>query len=299
MAIPIITIHRGYASYLTLALLQAKITNPESEIILLGDQENQFLDFVRHEPIDRYFEKAQAFEPHYAKKHRSPNPYEYELFCFQRWFILMEFMQAHGIDQCVHLDSDVMLYADLSQEAKKFDAFEFTLSNRGSGHTSFLKMAGLEKLCQLLMQAYTCEATFAEVEEVVRQRDEEKLRRNIPRDRIGGVSDMCLLGLFYRKYTDAIGLTSEIIDGSVYDININVSRGFEMQDGMKHIRWVEGQPVCQHLELGKDIRFNSLHFQGAAKQHMAKYFTGNKAQAFYYKLRGVLERKLKRQLSSV
>jgi hypothetical protein len=292
MSIPIIIIHSGYASYLIRVLLQAKTTNPKSEIILLGNQENQFLNFVRHEPIERYCTSAKAFEAHYAKKHRSSNSYEYELFCFQRWFVLLEFMEAHGIKQCVHLDSDVMLYADLSQEAKKFEDFWFTLSKRSMGHTSFLKIEGLQKFCQLLISSYTCESTFLEVEEMALHRDKAKSKQNVSIDTTGDISDMLLLHIFYRKYIDRVGLTSEIIDNSIYDVNINKSHGFEMQDGMKRIRWIQKQPFCRNLELDEDIKFNSLHFQGKSKQYMSEYFTGNKSQFFYYRVKGLFRRKL-------
>ncbi len=286
MSIPIIMFHYGYTPHLVMALAQAKATNPTSDVILLGDQSNQFLDFVQHESIDRYCTEAKQFEQIYAPKHRSPNPYQYELFCFQRWLILKEFMNARGLKHCVHIDSDVLLYTDLSAEQHKFDRFEFTTC-KGSGHTSFLKISGLEKFCQLLFATYTDESLFKEVENIVQVRN-ENLKIPI------GISDMMLLVLFYEKYREVIGLTSDVIDGSVYDTRITHDQGFEMQDGMKYIRWVNGQPVGKHLELGQDIRFNSLHFQGESKRKIGQYFTGNQAQAFFYKAQGSLRHKMKR-----
>jgi hypothetical protein len=73
MAIPIVTVHRGYAPYLVYVLAQAKHTNPQSDIILLGDIDNQWLSFVRHVNLLNYSSEVQAFAQVYADKHRSPN----------------------------------------------------------------------------------------------------------------------------------------------------------------------------------------------------------------------------------
>jgi hypothetical protein len=34
---------------------------------------------------------------------------------------------------------------------------------------------------------------------------------------------------------------------------------------------VDGVPLCLNLDLDEDIRFNSLHFQGAAKSIMSHF----------------------------
>lgn len=193
-------------------------------------------------------------------------------------------MQAHHLKQCVHIDSDVLLYVDVSVEQQKFEQFEFTTC-KGSGHTSFLKLEGLEKFCQLLFDAYTDDSVFQEVERIVQVRKE---RTGTPM----GISDMMLLVLFYERHGDVAGFTSEIIEGSVYDIRITHDQGLEMKDGIKNIRWVDGQPVCRHLELGQDIRLNSLHFQGAEKRRISAYFRGNRAQVFLYELQGLLRRRM-------
>lgn len=62
MLTPIIVFHYGYAPHLVKVLAQAKAFNPSSEIILLGDESNRFLNFVRHENIRQYFQEATRFE---------------------------------------------------------------------------------------------------------------------------------------------------------------------------------------------------------------------------------------------
>ena len=41
-----------------------------------------------------------------------------ELFCFQRWFVLYEFMKEQKIDKVFCMDSDVLLYTDASEDFK-------------------------------------------------------------------------------------------------------------------------------------------------------------------------------------
>jgi hypothetical protein len=283
MAMPIVTIHRGYAPYLVTTLAQAKFTNPKSEIVLLGDSSNQFLDFVHYEHILNYYSEAQQFAAVYADKHRSPNNFEYELFCFQRWFVLKEFMRARQIEQCVHIDSDLMLYADLTAEWRKFDRFELTLVAKSCGHSAFIKYEGLVKFCQFLTDTYTTPLMFDDLEREQAQRDAKHPALAL----MEGISDMSLFRRFTRLNPDLVGLASEIIEDSVYDLRINTPMGFEVYQGIKKIEWIDHQPFCRHLELDRLIKFNSLHFQGGTKKYIHRYFTGHQSQVFQYQLIGL------------
>jgi hypothetical protein len=75
-----------------------------------------------------------------------------------------------------------------------------------------------------------------------------------------------------------VGEASHIIDGSVYDPNINrPNPGFEMENGIKKIIWKDGYPWGTYLRTGESIRFNSLHFNGRAKKLMSQFYTGDHA----------------------
>lgn len=300
MSLPIIMIHRGYASYLITTLTQVKASNPKSDIILLGDTSNQFLNFIRHENLDNYYDEAQRFEQVYADKHMSHNSYSYELLCFQRWFIIKKFMKINKIEKCVYLDSDIMVYTNLSDEQKKYEKFEYVFPI----FSSFIKFEGIEKICNHLIDFYTDKSLF----EILKSLREQKLRQakeqNIDRGKVSGISDMTLLTLFRQRNSDKVGavpndkvgpaptkVSSEcdVID-SMYDTNINASNGFEMRNGIKRVYWMDRQPFCRHLELDKKIKFNSLHFQGVAKKYIHDYFTGNQAQVFYFRVKSIFVR---------
>ena len=114
-AYPIIVLHQGNHDYLRICLEQAKFTNPNSRIILLGDKKAQSVapDYVEFYDTKDYFNTAKEFSKVY--KHHSTNYYEFELFCIQRWFIVNEFIQKNNIEYFLHLDSDVLLYADFEK----------------------------------------------------------------------------------------------------------------------------------------------------------------------------------------
>lgn len=282
MSLPIITIHRGYASYLIKVLLQAKAMNPQSKIILLGDASNKSISFIQYENLANYFQEANLFAQLYSNKHINFNSYAYELFCFQRWFILKEFMQKNNLSFCFHMDSDVLIYTNLSQEVEKFQPYELTLSLKGSAHNAFMSYQGLQKFCQHLFDFYTEPKQF-EILQSIRQEQLQRMReQSLPESKVGGICDMTLFKQYYSRNSKTVGSTSEIVNGSVYDGNINASMGFEMKDGIKDITWINRKPYGKHIETEQLIRFNSLHFQGYAKKMIDDFFTGNRIQSFYY-----------------
>src|SRR5215510_13491628 len=111
-SLPIIFIHRSNSEHLKYSLAQAHQSNPNSTIFLLGDSSNDVYDFVEHRPFVEYFQEAAHFQKLY--KHYSIYFIDFELICFQRWSFLREFLIAHSLSQCLYLDSDTMLSADIT-----------------------------------------------------------------------------------------------------------------------------------------------------------------------------------------
>ena len=124
-ALPIVFIHQTNSDYLKYSLRQAKASNPRSTVYLLGDATNATHDCVEHRQLADYSKESDYFKRIY--RHYSTQNVDYELFCFQRWFILKEFLHAHNLQACLYLDTDTMLYADATADAAKFKQFDFTL----------------------------------------------------------------------------------------------------------------------------------------------------------------------------
>lgn len=266
MSLPIIFIHTNYKDYLIYSLLQAKYSNPDSPIILLGDSTNDCYSFIEHRKILDYYSTAREFAKIYKHFHNL-NPYQNELFCFQRWFMLRDFMINHSLEKCLCLDSDVMFYANVLEEQKKFANFDLTLSYGTSPHCVFVNnLNALEKFCRFVVELYTDPNALAYIEQTMQECMENNL--------YGGVSDMTAFKVFKETGDCCIGEITSIIEGSTYDHNINISEEFQFENGIKTIYFLEKQPYCKHIPSDQAIRFNALHFQGKAKTSMKEHFTG-------------------------
>ena len=258
-SLPIIFIHQSNSEHLKYSLAQAHRSNPSSAIFLLGDSSNDVYEFVEHRSMFDYFSEAAQFKKIY--KHYSTNGSDFELICFQRWFILREFLRTYGIRQCLYLDSDIMLYADVTKDQKKFEQFDFTLCWNTIGCVFFLnRMQGLDEFCQFLIDIYTQKDKYHYDKMLAHYAVRRKNRL------AGGVCDMTAFQLYSEVNFGQVGEASHIIDGSVYDPNINrPNPGFEMENGIKKIIWKNGQPYGKHLTTGETIRFNSCTSTDAPK----------------------------------
>lgn len=262
---PIVFIHYGKSDYLKYSLGQAKKANPKSTTYLIGDSLIDIYDLIEHRFISDYSQGAQYFRNIY--RHFNETNYEYELFNFQRWFILKEFMVGNDLNNALYLDSDVMLYADIGIEQEKFNQYSFTLSRGHCGCVCFINnVEALGKFCQFLIDIYSKKDRY-HYDKMLSHYVVRKMNQ-LP----GGACDMTALELFSKQEFGNIGEVSHIIDGSTYDININISDpGFEMDEGIKKIIWRENVPYGIHLRTGKEIKYNSLHFQGRAKKLMRQF----------------------------
>ena len=264
-SLPIVFIHYGNKDYLRYSLAQAKRSNPESTVYLLGDATNDCYEFVEHRPFSNYFEGAAEFAKLY--RHFNTLRHYYNLFDFQRWFILREFLDARHLTKCLYLDSDTMLYADVTADRQKFKHFDFTLSRKTSGNTFFLnRVEALNEFCKVLTNIYNKKERYFYDKMVAQYAVRRK--NNLE----GGACDMTAFELYSEAHFGEIGEVALIIDGSVYDPGINdPNPGFVMRNGIKKVVWKSGDPYGIHSRTGEEIRFNSLHFQGRAKRLMEQF----------------------------
>ncbi len=258
MALPIIFIHRGACRYLPSSIAQARQSSPGSEIYVLGDRFNAGFRGAQHFESAAYWDGAEKFAAVY--QHRSSHEVDYELFCFQRWFVLLSFMKARQLEGCLYLDSDVLLFADATQEARGFEGCDVTLSLTSPHCAFFNRRESLERFCEFVMECYTTPALFSVLEEEFTSRQ----ARNAP----GGVCDMRVFGLFEKMGRGKAGDLREIRDGATYDHAMGQSNGYAMRDGIKQVEWRDGLPWCRQESTGELVRFNALHFQGSTKRFM-------------------------------
>ncbi|MCD6019440.1 MAG: hypothetical protein K0S53_2561 [Bacteroidetes bacterium] len=275
MSIPIIFIHTGDPFYLNFSLNQAHLSNPENPIFLITDEITDRYDFVKYIDIHSWKKDANDFKRVY--RHMSTNPYEGELFCFQRWFILKQFCVVYSIDRFLYLDSDLMLYCNINEVFPHFDTYQFTITNQqGPQCTYFSSVKYLKDFCEFMTRLYTDEKYVG--------RFEKKHQHHLDNNEPGGVCDMTVFIEYQNDHPGCAKDLSLIENNCVFDDNFNESQGFEMTDIGKKIIIKNKMPYGKHISSGKEIQFNDIHFQGPAKKYMSKYYLGNNLKKMQYKV---------------
>lgn len=266
--IPIVYIHRDMgqdpliATPIEYSLAQTKKYNPRSEIYLISDGTIN-CDFVNLEFMIDYYEEAHQFAKvykHICKKVR----FDYLLFCSQRWFIMKEFMMKKGFERCIHLDSDVMLFTNLTDLDSQVGTYDFKMSAHPdfavSGHYNIVgSYKILETFCNYLYEMYATPLST---------HDTSSMKKAIWESNVGYITDMSAFEEFTQKGLGSLFNLSAIFDNSTFDANINSADGFEVKGGMKNMYWRDNRAFCKMVDTGQEIRFHGLHFNERAKKYM-------------------------------
>ena len=260
--IPVILIHLGDSDYLHHTFARALQMN--REVILIGNS----LTTLPHEDVDKYKLDANVFEQHY--RHLSGNHAEFELFCFQRWFILSEFMHTNNLETVFYQDSDVLLYADVNSEWKHYEQYDFTLVQGTCASNSYFKRDGLDRFCRFVMSTYEKrDKLFQEFESIYIAMTAQGLP--------GGICDMTLFR-YYKASNDPppVGEMCAIDEkNATWDHHLRAPDGYRMrqEDGetIKDVVFLSGLPHVYNLSMQQNIRFKSLHLQGQTKAFAEKW----------------------------
>jgi hypothetical protein len=167
-------------------------------------------------------------------------------------------MRKHNLDSCLYLDSDVLLFTDADEQARRFSSYDLTLTGI-SPHCVFVNgRKTLEQFCNFLLEAYTNPKLFQMFEAVYLDSQARGLA--------GGVCDMTGFGFFRHYGKPGILDISAVLDGTAYDNSMcDPGQGFEMQNGIKVIRWENDLPHGRFTATGEWVRLMALHFQGPSK----------------------------------
>jgi len=149
-----IFVHKGFNDYLDHVFAITRKFNPTLRMILLGDIDNHVVASkygVEYYPLASYNQSI----PYY---HHSTNGEAYEKFCFERWFIINNFVKAHGISSFVHSDSDNALFMDLS-------TFSYTNARIGVKsqpvvpNVLFITSDYLDQICKFYVELFSLSRT--------------------------------------------------------------------------------------------------------------------------------------------
>lgn len=157
MNLPIFFVHQSNPLYLSASLSKARDMNPGHEVILLGDYTNQDYKGISHYLIRNYKQEAEEFANHYI--HRSPNSFDYELFCFQRWFIIHDFIKKErpDIKEFIYLDSDAMMFVPVKDEYSRWKQYKMTLTGDGGPCYTYFNIGVLDEFIAYINYVYCTE----------------------------------------------------------------------------------------------------------------------------------------------
>lgn len=146
---PIIYIHYGYSKYLPYIFKCAKISNPNKDVILLGDPSNKKVakdcglihfslqDFDYGEDLAVFSKVYQLIATSHfdAFKHGK----DWNEFVFRKWFILYNFVEKQGIKHFWHFDSDNPVLSDLAPLEQQFSHLDCTVQCHGNCFKGFFQ----------------------------------------------------------------------------------------------------------------------------------------------------------------
>lgn len=258
MALPIVFIHKGDSFYLKYALANAKKFNPESKIYLIADGTKEEFEGVEKLDLNKFTKYSKELEKLYVHKNKS-NP-EIELFCIKRWFILRDFMEKNKFQKVFVLDSDVLLYQNITEDSKNFSKYGFTLSHGACAHAIFINSSKvLIDYTKLVIDFYKNKVGKVEYE---------------PN---GTITDMSFWRVLKGTNKFGVGETTDIIDNSTYDAALLFEqKGILMKGGLKQITFNDLLPYGKSIK--GQIRLKCIHCQGPTKFYM-KYYSNGKITA--------------------
>lgn len=293
--IPVIFVNYGNPFYLKYSISQAISLFPKNSVILLGDKTNFGYKGLRHEMIEDYWSTAKEFSKYY--EHFNTNPYPFELFCFQRWFVLNDYLKKNNIDRAIYIDSDAILYKNLSDELTFFDDVEMTL-NINDEHIAagincnIFTQKGIEEFCAFCINAYKEKNEYY-------QKCVTHFQALQSNNKPGGVCDMTLLYFYYLLHPDKIyNFNQPPVDKPYFDLDINASRDpyvrHDASGGKKQFKWIKKVPYAQTYD-NKWVELPIIHFSGKTKALIPEY-VNYKGCIFFYNTFFI---KLKNQLTQM
>ena len=299
-------VHNGNSWYLPYALNQAKAANGDSDVVLIGSCDAY--EKVQVVPFESLRDKrSDEFRSRY--NHMSANGHEFELFCWLRWFYLLQYMRREHVNSVLHLDSDVLLCSSLAEIRRSYSK---TVSDGGllvpeqadnsfmwcaSGHISFWTIDLLEEFCAFCVTSF-CQAEYRELYE-------EKWNWHLTNRKPGGICDMTALYLFWREREARITNLAMNRNGNVFDLCISSGCNYYEDEyvtrsGKKLIRFIDRQPYLRcNDETGSLVRVHALHCQGGAKEFIPYYYSGKNFRGKTYSEISVRYRTARRRLKTI
>ena len=252
----IIYFHEGFSPYLPFTLWQAKKSNPEARIILLGDERNRISGIqYEHHLISGYSTKAQEFRKIY--QHFHPGNLEDERRCIERWLILADFLRQQNTRDFLFLDSDTLLFENFLSTPPEWNDHDAAGAPLFWNFCFFKKRKLVEDYAAWILKQYHNPSTL------------NRWRTLFEEGRGFKIQDMALANFFVKETGISVLDVSAPDGGKVVDTG---KWGGAFLQGKKRINIVsqrkKGGKI--HVLTGQGpIQLRAIHVQGFYKNHVA------------------------------
>lgn len=112
---PVILVCYGWHEGISAMLESIKIYSPDTPVHVIGNQVTR--QYIPCESVEAYNDGAHKFAAVY--EHHSPNGERFELQCFMRWFVALEYMGSKRIENAFLIDWDVLVLCNLNDYIKE------------------------------------------------------------------------------------------------------------------------------------------------------------------------------------
>lgn len=249
-----------------------------NKIILLTDNKDLTKEYLKIynnwkyitiENISDYFLYAKNFEKIYT--HMSVNSFDFEKFCIDRWLIILEYIEKHNINTFWHIDSDVLLFCDLSKQFEKYWKCDFWYV-WSCWHIFLWTKKWLNEFKHFIFDTYIKNIQLLKDYSQHKREIQYYDHNNVKLDWHNNwcVSDMTLFYLFKKSNNKNLIFQDiwRIKEGEVFDHNINSSEWFKY-------KLIKSITLSNNSYFGdlywKKVKFKCLHFIWDAK-YFIKYF---------------------------
>jgi hypothetical protein len=207
----IIYFHEGFSPYLPFALRQARRSNPDARIILLGDGQNRIhgIEYEHHFLAD-YEGRHQEFLDCYQHFHAGHLGDERR--CIERWIYLSEFTQRNGIHEFIFLDSDALLFSDMESLIEKWRGHDAAGTPYFFGFCYFERKGLVKDYADWIFQQYKSQAIMESWKNLLEKSKSQGNAVNI--------TDMFLAQKFITEKGTKMFNAGAVLDGKIIDMGM-------------------------------------------------------------------------------
>ena len=259
-ALCIIYFHEGFSPYLPFALRQARISNPDARVILLGDGQNRIHGIeYEHHLLSDYEGRHREFLDCYRHFHLGHLGDERR--CIERWIYLSEFVQKNNIHEFIFLDSDALLFSDMESLIEKWRGHDAAGTPYFFGFCYFERKGLVADYAEWILQQYKSQATMESWKNLVEKSKSQGNAVNI--------TDMTLAQMFITEKGIKMFDAGAALDGKMIDMGMLGGAFLQGRKDKDRLFQEKAGGKVWALLKGKSCEVVVVHIAGFYKNHIS------------------------------